>query len=203
MSEATANTISDVKTKSTAGLQHLIDQHIQVDLNVDFQAPYLILPYGGVYTGTENIIVANLGRMKITSLDRPKTSIKEKQLRSNTAEDMFNVLVEESYDKFNIELTELQVLLVPGGEEWMTVMKECKMSKIHLLNPISVFLTFHKCLIDDDPRLPQSKLAGVLPSLAMSVSDNQIILLYSLVNSIPFDKKEPDQDNVSLIFIYI
>ncbi|GJQ73818.1 hypothetical protein Trydic_g18756, partial [Trypoxylus dichotomus] len=203
LSEATANTISDVKTRSSAGIQYIIDKHVLIDLHIDLAAPYLIIPYGGIYTGTENIIVANLGRVKITSTERPKTSIKEKQLLSGTTEEIFNVLVQESYDKFIIELTELQVLLVPGGEKWESLMRECNVSPLHLLNPISLYLTLHKCIVDDDPRLPQTKVSGVLPSITVTLSDHQIILLFSLVNSIPFDKKEDyapvtDIDTISL-----
>lgn len=128
--------------------------------------------------------------MKVTSVDRTKTTIKEKQLQSRTRAEMFKVLVEESYDKFTVELTELQLLLVPGGEKWIDVMKSCTISDLHLLNPISVYLTFHKCLIDDDPRLPQSKLSGVLPSLMMTISDNQLILLLTLIHSVPFPKSD-------------
>ncbi|KRT85331.1 hypothetical protein AMK59_1583, partial [Oryctes borbonicus] len=203
LSEATAHTISDVKTKSSAGIQHLIDKHVLIDLKIDLSAPYLIIPYGGVYTGTENIIVVNLGRVKITSTDRPKTSIKEKQLATSTIDEILKVLMEESYDKFTIELTALQVLLVPGGEEWENIMKACKISPLHLLNPISLYLTLHKCIVDDDPRLPQTKVSGVLPAITVKLSDLQLILLFSLVNSIPFDKKEDhiaatDLDTISL-----
>ncbi|KAI4459978.1 vacuolar protein sorting-associated protein vps13 [Holotrichia oblita] len=189
LSEATATTISDVKTRSTAGIQYLVDQHVLVDIKIDLYAPYLILPYGGVYRGAENIIVANLGYLKVTSTERLKSTIKEKHLKAD-ADDVFKVLMEESYDKFIIELTQLQILLVPGGEEWMDVMKENKTSPLHLLKPISLFLTFHKCLIDNDPRLAQSKLSGILPSIKMVVSDHQIILLSALMNSIPFPKEE-------------
>lgn len=161
-----------------------------MDIKIDLYAPYLILPYGGIYRGAENIIVANLGYLKITSTERPKSTIKEKQLKSDTADDIFKVLMEESYDKFIIELTQLQILLVPGGEEWLEIMKENKISTLHLLKPITLFLTFHKCLIDNDARLPQNKLTGVLPAIDMVVSDHQIILLSALMNSIPFPKEE-------------
>jgi hypothetical protein len=50
--QATAeSTLADIKEKSATGLQHAIQQQSVLDLSVDLQAPYIIIPHGGLYSG--------------------------------------------------------------------------------------------------------------------------------------------------------
>jgi vacuolar protein sorting-associated protein 13A/C len=43
--------LADIKEKSATGLQYVIQQQSILDLNVDLQAPYIIVPHGGFYSG--------------------------------------------------------------------------------------------------------------------------------------------------------
>ena len=50
--QATAESkLADIKEKSATGLQYAIQQQSVLDLNVDLQAPYIIVPHGGLYSG--------------------------------------------------------------------------------------------------------------------------------------------------------
>ena len=50
--QATAESkLADIKEKSATGLQYAIQQQSILDLNVDLQAPYIIVPHGGLYSG--------------------------------------------------------------------------------------------------------------------------------------------------------
>jgi hypothetical protein len=50
--QATAESkLADLKKMSATGLQHAIQQQNIMDLNVDLQAPYIIVPHGGFYSG--------------------------------------------------------------------------------------------------------------------------------------------------------
>jgi hypothetical protein len=43
--------LADFKEMSATGLQYAIQQQSVVDLYVDLQAPYVIVPHGGFYSG--------------------------------------------------------------------------------------------------------------------------------------------------------
>jgi len=50
--EATAESkLADIKEKSARRLLYAIQQQSILDLNVDLQAPYIIVPHGGLYSG--------------------------------------------------------------------------------------------------------------------------------------------------------
>jgi hypothetical protein len=50
--QATAESkLADFKEMSATGLQYAIQQQSIMDLNVDLQAPYIIVPHGGFYSG--------------------------------------------------------------------------------------------------------------------------------------------------------
>jgi hypothetical protein len=48
---AVESKLADIKKKSAARLQYAIQQQSILDLNVDLQAPYVIVPHGGLYSG--------------------------------------------------------------------------------------------------------------------------------------------------------
>lgn len=60
---AAENKLTDVKQMTSTGLQYAIDKHIRLDLHIDLHAPYVVIPYGGKYTGNEDVLVANLGKV--------------------------------------------------------------------------------------------------------------------------------------------
>jgi hypothetical protein len=50
--QATAESkLADFKEMSATGLQYAIQQQSVMDLSVDLQAPYIIVPHGGFYSG--------------------------------------------------------------------------------------------------------------------------------------------------------
>lgn len=180
---------------SSLGLQHAIDAHITLDLKIDLQAPYVIVPYGGKYMENENVLVVNLGRVRIYSLDRPeKRDVRKMHSEGVSEKEILKQMIAQSYDQFRLELTNLQVLVAQSCEDWKACLKNGKMTEMHLLNPVNLTVMVSKCLIVDDPRLPHMKVSGELPSVNLTVSDARLLLLAALGSSIPLpqgDVPEP------------
>lgn len=91
---------------------------------------------------------------------------------------------------FQVNLTELQVILAEGAEDWQSYIKQTESTKMHLLNPVNLNLNLYKCLITDDPRLPLSKITGELPSIDVIITDTRLIMLLDLILSVPFPQSE-------------
>lgn len=193
-----------MKEKTSAGLQLAIKKHIRLDLYVDLQAPYVIIPHGGKYTGAENVLVANLGRLKVFSSGTRTqfSSVKKMYEEGSNQEDIFLRLKEHCYDTFSLELTDLQIVTAQSHEDWKTAIKQSKHSDMHLLNPLTLSVTFSRCLITDDPRFPHNSVKGNLPSIDIRISEARLLLLAALGTSIPLpasDVPEPQPLSVNYI----
>lgn len=44
------NKLADFKEMSATGLQHAVQQHTTMDLDINLSAPYILIPHGGFYT---------------------------------------------------------------------------------------------------------------------------------------------------------
>ncbi|XP_018574731.1 vacuolar protein sorting-associated protein 13 isoform X2 [Anoplophora glabripennis] len=189
---AAGSGLSNVKQMTSTGLQFTIEKRNRLDLYVDLQAPYVIIPHGGKYTGVENVLVANLGRLKmLSSGQRTNINIVKQMYQQGLGhEDIFLRLKEHCYDSFVLELTDLQILIAQGDEDWRTAVKESEHSAMHLLSPLTLSVTYSKCLIMDDPRFPQNKITGELPSIDVRVSEARFLLLVALGTSIPLPESD-------------
>lgn len=177
---------------TATGLQYAIEKHTSLELNVDIHAPYIIIPYGGQYTGNENVLVLNLGHLRVTTLPRDD-SANVKALYKEGCDDsaILQSMIEQSYDNFNIDFTDLQMVLAQSGEDWMSCLEKSQESPMHILNPLSLKISLQKCVITDDPRLPLMKVKGELPSISINIVNAKLIQIMSLIGSIPFPKSEP------------
>lgn len=187
LSEATAHSLDNVKQMTATGLQHAIEQHTSLELNIDIDAPYVLIPYAGHYTGDENVLVINLGRLKISTEPRHGlASVKHLYKEGHDNADILQSMIEKSYDKFKIDFTDLQIVLAQSGEDWMECLKASKETVMHVLSPVSLNISVQKCVITDDPRLPLLKVNGELETITLNLVNTKIIQIMSLVNSIPF-----------------
>ncbi|KAL3279818.1 hypothetical protein HHI36_017325 [Cryptolaemus montrouzieri] len=197
---AAAEQVFSFKEKSAVGLQYAIEQHTLLDVKIDLQAPIILIPYGGKYTSCENVIVVNLGNFKIHTIDRPPSALNIRKMYAQGKEhaEVLKEMIDQSYDQFQLEFTNLQILLCQGDEDWQSCIKESKKSDMHVLVPVSLNLMFCKCLITDDPRLPITKVKAELPSINIAISDSKILLLISLINSIPLPSSEVEEAELEL-----
>ncbi|KAF5306759.1 hypothetical protein FQA39_LY01517 [Lamprigera yunnana] len=198
LSVAAGNGLNNFKEISATGLQYAVEKTTVLDLKVDLHAPYVLIPYGGKYTGVENVLIVNLGHMKIFSSDRKAAARSVRELQEKGKDKILKEIIAQSYDQFNLEFTQLQILLVQGGEDWYKLMHEQNITISHLLNPLNLNLILYKCLIADDPRLPLLKVQCNLPSITLSISDVRLLLLLSLVTSIPLPASQPSPIEHSL-----
>lgn len=45
--------MADFKEMSRTGIMYSLDQHMKLELEVNFGSMYFVIPYGGLYTGYE------------------------------------------------------------------------------------------------------------------------------------------------------
>ncbi|XP_067012189.2 intermembrane lipid transfer protein Vps13 [Anabrus simplex] len=189
--------LTEFREMSATGLQHAIDMHQVLDLKIELSSSYAILPHGGIYKGAVDLLVVNFGNISMRSVPRdPSQNLNLRELvRLGTKEeDVLKIMASQSYDKFIIELKEMQILTAPASEDWRSVISNKQPSPLHILQPTSLTVNFENCLVTDDPRLPKIKIAAHLPNVTVTVIDQRLIDLLSLINSVPF----PNSDEVEM-----
>ncbi|ERL94107.1 hypothetical protein D910_11389 [Dendroctonus ponderosae] len=189
---AASSKLSNVKEMTSTGLQYAIEQHTRLDIDIVLYAPHIIIPYGGKYEELRNVLVIDLGQIKLYSSGQRSSVMEVRRLYSEglAQEKIFEKMKLYSYDKFKLELADMQVLIAQGEENWKTYLEHSASTEMHLLRPFSLNVEYSKCLITDDPRFPLQKVKCELPSIDVSISDARLMLLVALLTSIPFPESE-------------
>lgn len=52
---------------TSTGLQYAIEQHTRLDIDIVLYAPHIVIPYGGKYEELRNVLVIDLGQIKLYS----------------------------------------------------------------------------------------------------------------------------------------
>ncbi|XP_031777535.1 vacuolar protein sorting-associated protein 13 isoform X3 [Nasonia vitripennis] len=189
-----AERLDSLKQASALGLEYAIQKHAALDIQIDLQASQLIVPYGGFYNKNESLIVINLGSLKVHSLEKPKNdaahlSVKQLVSMGKTEEDILTHLREYSYDRFVLKIVNFQALISLANEDWRDALTNT-VSPIKVLQPTTLEVQFHKCLIADDPLLPKTRLMGHLPSVAINITEKRLLEGLAIVQSIPLPEDD-------------
>ncbi|XP_033127425.1 vacuolar protein sorting-associated protein 13A-like [Anneissia japonica] len=186
LSAAAASTIDEFTEQSATSLQYMADTKTILDVTVDLKPSYIIIPENGVYSKNGKVLVADLGHFRMTTEHEVKVDAPRKENES------LEELMKKSYDRFNMDLKSVQIILANQGDDWQAARKQIQ-SPLHLLQPLNLQIALHKCLVEDN-RMPKVRISGELPSLDVDISDKKLKDLISLATSIPLpETKSPDQ----------
>lgn len=83
-----------------------------------------------------------------------------------------------------------QILLAKSSDHWQGILTQGKISRLHLLEPTSLQVKAALCVVDDDPRLPKTRLFAKIPSIGVSVTEQKVLDALSLVTSIPLPESD-------------
>ncbi|CAM9994575.1 unnamed protein product [Lampetra fluviatilis] len=182
LASATMNKLEEFKEKTSTGLAYIIETRKVLELSVDLQASYVVVPYTGSLASAGSLLILDLGHFKVCSVhtehSKPitvgKTSIKE--------------IMERAYENFNVDLTDVQILYARADDDWKSARAQ-KHTSMHILQPMSLMLQLASALVTTDARMPKFKVSGELPSLLVSISDRKLRGVVELIDSIPFPQQ--------------
>lgn len=52
----------------------------------------------------------------------------------------------------------LQILLAKPTDDWKEILGNGKVTSMHILEPIAMNVSVDLCVVDDDPRLPKTRI---------------------------------------------
>ncbi|KAI9475459.1 MAG: hypothetical protein EXX96DRAFT_266961 [Benjaminiella poitrasii] len=185
--EVAGNTFEGLKVQTRAGLEFALETHTTLDLNVDMDAPIIIIPES-LTSQDSPVLVIDAGHINIDSqLADPKilSDIKTKDITTYNKQDI-RTLESLMYDKFNVHLSQTKVLIGNNA-------KELDKDGAKFIERISMNFLFELCILPGKTEFTKIKLSGHLPLLSIQFSDIKYKILMKIVDfAVPSSDEKKD-----------
>ncbi|XP_011373804.1 vacuolar protein sorting-associated protein 13A [Pteropus vampyrus] len=178
LTSVTLTKLEEFRDKTATGLLYVIETQRVLDLRINLKASYVIIPQDGIFSPTSNLLLLDLGHLKVTSKSRSELS-DVKQGGTKLEE-----IMHRAYDSFDIHLTSIQLLYSRVGDNWKEARK-LNVSTQHILVPLHFSVELSKAMVFMDVRMPKFKIFGKLPLLSLRISDKKLQGILELIESIP------------------
>lgn len=195
--ESAGSTVEGLRQQTRAGLEFALQEHKTVDVQLDLQAPLIIVP--DTVTETSKIcLIVDAGHIGVRSDLIGKDTlhdIQSKQKQQYSDQD-YQKLESLMYDKFNVKLHSTQVLLGTTIEDTKKQLEHNAPSQsFHLIDRINMDFRIDTCIVPKASDLTKFRINGHLPLLHAKFSDAKYKSLMKLLDfAIPkFDQEEPHQ----------
>lgn len=183
--------LDDFKERSATGMQHLIDQKPILEIDVLLMPNILVVPRGGFYDNEDkSMIVISLGQARLISIPRLND---EERLKKDLQEDAKTILqnvIFNSYDRYIVELNDIQALVALPHENWQEVLNLAKPTDMHVLRPISFKVTIATCFFDNDPRMPKLKIDIHIPTIQFNITEDRVFEALNIATTMPLPKND-------------
>lgn len=141
-------------------------------------------------------MVLSLGQLTLKTVDRiERRDVAAMYAASLTAEQVMDEVRSQAYDKFQLDIQNVQVLVAVAGENWKACLSHDRVTQMHIVEPIGLHVAIDMCVVDDDPQLPKMRISAKVPRIGISIADDRTLCAVSLVRSIPLpessDRIEP------------
>ncbi|XP_066473905.1 intermembrane lipid transfer protein VPS13A isoform X2 [Tiliqua scincoides] len=181
LTSATLMKLEEFREKTATGLVYIIETQKVLDLKINLMASYVIVPKKGFYEPTSDKLLLDLGHLKMTSKSR--STLSDIKVGESALEDIMS----RAYDKFDIQLSSIQLLYSRYHENWEEA-RNLQSSSQHILQPLDVKMELSRAMVVTDARMPKYKMFGELPLLSFSISDEKLKCILELIDSIPKPK---------------
>ncbi|KAI0321342.1 hypothetical protein OF83DRAFT_1274656 [Amylostereum chailletii] len=178
-----SETLEGFRKETRAGLEYALQSHKTVDLQVDMNAPIIIIPES-VTTPKCTYLLVDAGHIAIESDLVNKDAIKEVHAKRNqqyTDED-YARLEALMYDKFSLRLEAAQFILGNDLSLCRQALTSNGTDTLHLIERINLSLQVQNSIVPTAVNLSKFKISGRLPSLHLNFSDTKYKSILRLVD---------------------
>ncbi|KAI8075646.1 hypothetical protein BDF21DRAFT_495147 [Thamnidium elegans] len=182
------DTLEEFKLQTRAGLEFALETHTTFDLNVDMDAPIIIIPES-LTSQDSPVMIIDAGHINIDSKLADKdviNDIKKKDIQKYSKED--NILLENlMYDKFNLSLSQTKVLIGTNTEECLWQLKDNPPRNgvdARFIERIDMNFLVEMCILPGKTEFTKFKISGQLPLLSVNLSDSKYKILMKIVDFI-------------------
>ncbi|OLY84616.1 Vacuolar protein sorting-associated protein 13, partial [Smittium mucronatum] len=172
--EAASRSITGFQNQTKSGLQYALETHKRLDLQVDFQAPLIIVPMD-ISDPNCGVTVLDLGHLTILSEMASSDSLKGVDLnpKKMLSKEEMATLKTFLYDWLKVKLEKLQLIVGPDLESCSkSILNEKTEKNKHVVDKIELDFKLGLCILKERPLyMPQIMIDGHLPALQVYFSD--------------------------------
>nr|POE74636.1 vacuolar protein sorting-associated protein 13 [Quercus suber] len=183
--ETAGSTVEGLRQQTRAGLEFALQEHKSVDVQLDLQAPLIIVP-DSVTKKSSICLIVDAGHASVRSdlIDKATLAdINNKQKQKYTEQD-FEKLESLMYDKFTLKLESTQVLIGTTVDETRRQLDEKAPSKnFHVVERINMDFTIETCIVPKAADLTKFRIIGHLPVLHAKFSDAKYKSMMKLLDT--------------------
>ncbi|ETE71307.1 Vacuolar protein sorting-associated protein 13A, partial [Ophiophagus hannah] len=185
ITSVTLTKLEEFRDKTATGLVYVIETQKVLDLKINLMSSYVIVPQNGFYEATSNKLLLDLGHLKMSS--KCRSTLSDIKVGESALEDIMS----RAYDRFDIQLSSIQLLYSRHYENWEEA-RRLQSSSQHILQPLDVKMELNRAMVVTDARMPKYKMYGELPLLSFNISDEKLKSILELIDSIPKPKNSSD-----------
>ncbi|KAF2720194.1 vacuolar protein sorting-associated protein 13 [Polychaeton citri CBS 116435] len=194
--ETAGTTVEGLRQQTRAGLEYALQEHKTIDVQLDLQAPLIVVPDSVTQKSTICLIL-DAGHASVRSDLIDKTTladIQNKQKQQYTDQD-FQHLESLMYDKFILKLESTQVLIGSTVDDTRKALEdEDGTHNFHIIDRINMDFTISTCIVPKATELTKFRIEGHLPHLHAKISDAKYKALMKLLDFAIPKTDEPSTD---------
>ncbi|PIK52057.1 putative vacuolar protein sorting-associated protein 13C [Apostichopus japonicus] len=111
----TTSGLMDMGGQSTTGLQFMVDNKKITDIGIEIKPLYVVVPEKGIDDGKGRTLVIDLGEIGM------KTQNDSRHIGERKENESEEELIKKAYDRFDISLKSMQVILAGDGDDWQAI----------------------------------------------------------------------------------
>ncbi|KAF2858296.1 hypothetical protein K470DRAFT_221567 [Piedraia hortae CBS 480.64] len=182
--ETAGETVEGLRQQTRASLEFALQEHKSIDVQLDLQAPLIILP-DTVTRQSNYCLIMDAGHIAVRSklIDKATLQDVQNKQRQHYSESDLRQLESLMYDKFDVTLDSTQVLIGTTLEETKKQLEGSSSSKnFHVVQRINMDFQIEVCIIPKAKDLTKFKVVGHLPILHASISDAKYKALMKIID---------------------
>ncbi|QIW98703.1 hypothetical protein AMS68_004221 [Peltaster fructicola] len=181
--ESASSTVEGLRQQTRAGLEYALQEHKTVDVQLDLQAPLIVVP-DSVTQKSSICLILDAGHISVRSdlIDKATLADVNNKHKEKFSEKDLEKLENLMYDKFQLQLHSTQVLIGTTIEETRKALESKDGTRnFHIVDRINMDFTIQTCIIPRATDLTKFRIDGHLPLLQANISDSKYKALMRLL----------------------
>ncbi|KAI9302632.1 hypothetical protein BJ944DRAFT_290009 [Cunninghamella echinulata] len=187
--EVAGDTIEGFKRQTRAGLEYALETHSTLDLDIDIDAPIIIIPESCLLEDS-NVMIVDAGHIHVDS-DLANQEVAQSfkaDTEKNFGPEDYKRLENLMYDRFNVELTQMKLLIGRNIKKCIAQLENDSQDysdgDAHILRRIDIKLMVELCILPGITHFTKIKVSGNLPNVNVNFSSHKYKTLMKMIDII-------------------
>lgn len=190
-------TMEGFTSQTRMGLEYALEEHKTINLQLDLQAPLVILPLDPT-SWKSSVAILDAGHISVTSDLVDKSTIEEVKAKDHYSESDWKRLKTLMYDKFSLRLQNSQLLVGPSIKKTMEQLHTTSELSAVILDNLDLKLALELSILPGATNLARIRLSGEVPNINVALNDFQYKTIMKLIDVVipNLDFADEDEEDV-------